>query len=222
MYNEEDSVQPLFDQIKKVLSGMGLAGGYEVIFVDDGSSDATCNRLDEIGDGAARVIRFENNKKKTAALLAGFRAAAGRVIVTLDGDLQDDVAAIPAMFKRLEEGYDAVVGWRERRRDSLVRKASSWIANAAQRLVLKDDFRDIGCPLRVFDRKVVACLDAFEGAHRFFPFLMAAAGFRVAQHTVRHFPRRHGRSKYGIRNRIWRAAAGLIKVRRAKGFGKYA
>lgn len=214
VYNEEDSVQPLFEQIKDVFDGAEIIESYEVIFIDDGSRDSTYERLSSMDSERLKVFRFKKNKMKTAALHKGFSEAGNEIIVTLDGDLQDDPGDIPGMLQRITEGYDAVVGWRQKRNDSLSRVVSSRIANIVRRSLLKDKFHDIGCPLRVFKREVIGSFENFEGAHRFFPYFMWAEGFRVDEYPVRHHSRKFGKSKYGIKNRLFKTAADLVKVRK--------
>jgi len=213
VYNEEDSVIPLFEKIEKVFDEEVMIENYEVIFVDDGSKDSTCERLFSIDSEKLKIVKLGENKMKTVALHKGFYEAKNDIIVTLDGDLQDDPGEIPGMLNKIVGGCDAVIGWRQKRKDSLSKVVSSRIANMVRRSFLKDDFHDIGCPLRVFKKEAVNSFEKFEGAHRFFPFFIWAGGFKVKEYPVMHHARKFGESKYGIKNRLFRTVADLVKVR---------
>lgn len=213
IFNEKDNLVPLWDELVPALQ-KAAPGSHEVIFVDDGSRDGSTEILRRLRDGARaiRLLRFPTNTGQSAAIFAGFRASRGRVVVTLDGDRQNDPADIPRLLDEIQ-GYDAVVGYRLRRADNLVRRLSSWIGNAIRNLVSGDDIIDTGCTLKAFRRECLADLPCFRGAHRFLPTLIRMAGFRVLQIPVGHRPRVAGGAKYGIRNRLIPAAADLLAVR---------
>jgi len=158
------------------------------------------------------VLHFDRNYGQTSAFDAGFRQARGELIVTLDGDLQFDPADILTLLP-LSAQYDLVCGWRKDRHDNLVRKLSSRIAYGFRSAVLGDRIHDTGCSLKVFRREVVEQLQLFEGMHRFFPALAKMHGFTLTEVPVRHFPRAHGTSKYGIGNRLFRSLYDLIAAR---------
>ncbi|MGH7254199.1 MAG: glycosyltransferase family 2 protein, partial [Nitrospirales bacterium] len=185
-----------------------------ILYVDDGSTDGSGPLLDRLAaqDPDVRVLHFDRNYGQTAAIAAGFRHAAGELIVTLDGDLQFDPADILPLLPFAEQ-YDLVCGWRKDRHDNLVRKLSSRIANRIRTAVTRDGVRDTGCSLKVFRRAVIERIQLFEGMHRFFPPLAQMHGFTVTEVPVKHFPRAHGISKYGIGNRMFRSLYDLIAVR---------
>jgi glycosyltransferase involved in cell wall biosynthesis len=182
--------------------------------VDDGSTDGSSQLMDNLAaqHPQVRVMHFDRNYGQTSAFAAGFRHAQGELIATLDGDLQLDPADILVLLP-LASQYDLVCGWRKDRHDNLVRKISSRIAYGFRSAVLGDTIHDTGCSLKIFRRAVVEKLQLFEGMHRFFPALTRMHGFTLTEAPVRHFPRAHGVSKYGVGNRIWRSLYDLIAVR---------
>lgn len=198
-YNESESVVPLYERLRDV---MGRAGGpYELVFIDDGSVDNTPDKLREIAskDGNVSVIRLEPNQGQTAALKAGFGRASGDVIISMDGDLQNDPKDIPGLLRKLDEDYDFVCGWRRRRIDPLSKKIASWFGNIGQRAFFKSDLHDISCTLRAYKKDAVRALPLRrKGAHRFIPYLLMMKGKRPAEVEVGHSARRFGRSKYGF------------------------
>ncbi len=198
LYNEEDNVQPLHRHLRPVLDGLGYP--YEIIFVDDGSSDGTFPALRRIAesDQTVRVARLRRNFGQTAAMAAGFDLARGEVIVTLDGDLQNDPADIPLLMTKLEEGYDIVSGWRKSRQDSFSRTFPSRIANWLISRTTNVCLHDYGCTLKAYRSEVVKNLRLYGEMHRFIPAIANGFGVSVAELPVRHHPRRHGKSKYGI------------------------
>jgi dolichol-phosphate mannosyltransferase len=211
-YNEEESLPILAAEIHGALRPLGRP--YEVIYVDDGSTDGTPGVLLELArqDPATRVIRQRRNSGQTAALDAGFRFARGAVVVTLDADLQNDPADIPRLLAAMD-GYDVVSGVRTHRRDTWVRKASSRIANRVRNRLTRDNVTDVGCTLRACRAEHLREIPVFTGMHRFLPTLLAMAGARKTEIPVNHRPRLHGQPKYNISNRLWRALADLFAVR---------
>ena len=211
-YDEADSVDPVLDELFGVLERIGRP--FEVVAVDDGSRDETPAHLraQRTRRPALRVVRFERNAGQSAAFSAGFRIARGGVIVTMDGDGQNDPADIPRLLERLKEA-DAVFGVRARRRDSWLRRISSRIGNAVRRAATGDRARDTGCSLKAFPRDAATRIPAFNGMHRFLPALLGYAGLRTAEVEVNHRPRERGRSKYGVWNRLGRGIADLVGVR---------
>jgi dolichol-phosphate mannosyltransferase len=211
-YNEEENLAPLTSAITEALAALGMS--YEVLFVDDGSGDSTAQVLRDLAAKQPEVcfIRFRRNAGQSAALDAGFKRARGRVVVTLDADLQNDPRDIPRLLERLTD-YDVVCGIRQGRQDTWLRRISSKLANGIRRHVLGDAIVDVGCSLRVYRRHCLASIKLYDGMHRFLPVLLNIEGFRIGQTPVRHHPRQHGRSKYNLRNRAWRASTDLLAVR---------
>ena len=214
--DERDNLTPLTEQLLKVLSSLegSRTAPFEVWYIDDGSTDGSGPLLDKLAAQHAevRVLHFDRNYGQTSAFDAGFRQAQGELVVTMDADLQYDPADIPTLIP-LAAQYDLVCGWRKDRHDSLTRKLSSRIAYLTRTSVTGDRIHDTGCSLKVFRRAVVERLHLFEGMHRFFPTLALMRGFTVTEVPVRHYPRVHGRSKYGIRNRLFKGLYDLIAVR---------
>jgi glycosyltransferase involved in cell wall biosynthesis len=198
MYNEAANVEPLVDSLASALRDYSRT--VEIILVDDGSSDDTWDRIESATRRhPLRGIRLGCNAGQTAALMAGFDLARGTVIVAMDGDLQNDPRDIPALVRKLEEGYDLVCGWRRGRRDDLVsRKIPSWCANRLIRWVTGVPIRDNGCSLKAYRRELIERLSLYSDQHRFIPALAASFGSRIGQMPVRHHARRFGTSKYGL------------------------
>jgi glycosyltransferase involved in cell wall biosynthesis len=199
LYNESENVTPL---IAWILEALGqYAKPFEVILVDDGSRDDTWSKVvaGAAGDSRIRGIRLARNAGQTAAMMAGFDHAQGQVIVSLDGDLQNDPRDIEALVTRLEEGYDLVCGWRQRRQDKLLlRKVPSWVANRLIRRLTGVPITDNGCSLKAYRRDLLDRISLYAEQHRFIPALSASVGARIAEMPVRHHARRFGESKYGI------------------------
>jgi glycosyltransferase involved in cell wall biosynthesis len=216
VYDERDNLPPLTTQILKALTGQ--VDSFEIIYVDDGSTDGSGPLLDDLAGNypEVRVFHFDRNYGQTAAFDAGFHQAGGDLIATLDSDLQYDPADILTLLP-LADQYDLVCGWRKDRHDTLVKRLSSRIANAIRNAVVHDGVHDTGCSLKVFRRGVVERIPLFEGMHRFFPALARMHGFTVTEVPVRHFPRIHGQSKYGIGNRIFKGLRDLLAVRWMQG-----
>ncbi|MBI4587897.1 MAG: glycosyltransferase family 2 protein [Candidatus Rokubacteria bacterium] len=212
VYNEEANLSLLWPEIREVLDPTGLR--YEIVFVDDGSRDRSAEviRAFREQDARVRLLRFKTNAGETAATDAGFKAARGRWVVTMDADLQNDPHDIPMLLAQLER-WDAVTGWRTRREDAWVRRVSSWVANAVRNVISRDSIRDSGCTFRAFRRECLRGLALYRGLHRFIPTLLRMQGFRVLEVPVNHRPRRFGESKYGIANRAFGAFRDLLAVR---------
>lgn len=200
VYNEEENVLPLYEQIHAALKDYN----YEVIFVDDGSSDTTVKTIRTLEDSRVHVIEFRRNFGQSSALLAGFDFASGDYIVTMDGDLQNDPADIPMMLKTLKEGdYDLVTGIRANRKDDLfIRKIPSIIANRIISRASNIRIKDNGCALKVFRAELAKSLGLYGELHRLISVLAALEGARIHQVNVRHHPRIHGKSKYGLSRTI--------------------
>jgi len=211
-FNEEESIARCVRAVAAVMDALGRP--YEVVVVDDGSTDGTFAALRAVLDEvpALRALRFARNAGQTAAFDAGFKAARGRTVVTMDADLQNDPADIPRLLGLLG-GWDVVCGVRAKRRDSLVRRASSRIANAVRNWLTGEKIRDVGCSLRAYRAESLRGLKLYKGMHRFLPTLIKLDGFSVTEVEVSHHPRRWGRAKYNVRNRLFRALRDLFAVR---------
>jgi glycosyltransferase involved in cell wall biosynthesis len=212
VYNEEHNVQRLHESVTQVLTGERLS--YELVLVDDGSTDATFARAEALvrSDAHVRVIRLRRNYGQTAAMAAGIRHARGSVIVTMDGDLQNDPADIPRLLARLGEGYDIVAGWRRRRHDAPTRVFFSRVANKVISRVMGSYVNDSGCSLKAFHGDLLRNLPLYGDMHRFIPAVSRLAGARVSQMDVNHRPRDSGVSKYGF-SRIWKVALDILSIR---------
>ena len=212
VYNEEENLPLLAAEIQGAMRSLGRS--YEVIYVDDGSTDGSGGVLLGLAreDRAVRVLHQRRNSGQTAALGAGFRFARGAIVVTLDSDLQNDPADIPRLLALMDR-YDVVSGVRTNRRDTWVRKASSRIANRVRNRLTHDNVTDVGCTLRACRAEHLRRVPLFTGMHRFLPTLLKMAGARATEVPVNHRPRLHGQPKYNISNRLWRALADLFAVR---------
>lgn len=207
LYNEEDNVAILQREIGEALAGRN----YELILVDDGSSDATVARIDRRPE--VRVLEFEKNAGQSAAMIAGISAVRGSVIVLLDGDLQNDPKDIPRLLDEITSGADLVCGYRARRRDTVVKKITSRVANFVRSRFVGDGVRDTGCTLKAMRRECAAALVPFKGVHRFIPALVKNAGYRIVEIPVNHRARQYGVSKYGLGNRAIKATTDMLGVR---------
>ena len=207
LFNEEENISILQSELRAALDGLD----YEIVFVDDGSVDCTIERIETAPN--VRLIRFEKNTGQSAAIYAGLQAARGANAVLIDGDLQNDPADIPRLLTEVARGADLVCGYRINRQDTLVKRLTSWIANAVRRRFTKDGVRDTGCTLKAIRRECVSALVPFKGMHRFIPALIKGAGYRLVEIPVNHRPRRFGRSKYGLGNRALRATIDMFGVR---------
>jgi glycosyltransferase involved in cell wall biosynthesis len=207
LFNEEENIPILQTEIERALEGLD----YELILVDDASTDATATRVRR-GE-RVRLLRFAKNEGQSAAMLAGIQAAHGDCIVLLDGDLQNDPADIPRLLAEIERGADLVCGYRARRADSLSKKITSRVANFVRSRFVGDGVRDTGCTLKAMRRECAAALVPFKGVHRFIPALVKNAGYTLAEIPVNHRPRQYGVSKYGLGNRALRATMDMFGVR---------
>ena len=213
LYNEEDNVQLLYEEIKGVLDTM--AEQAEIVFVDDGSRDTTLAKLEVIqaGDDHVRVVSLRRNFGQTAAMTAGFDHARGGVIITMDGDLQNDPHDIPQLVAKLNEGYDVVTGWRHDRQDAfLSRRLPSQLANRLISWVTGVGLHDYGCTLKAFRREVIDNINLYGEMHRFIPAIASGMGISFTEVKVNHRARRFGTSKYGI-SRTIRVVLDLITVK---------
>ena len=212
IYNERENLVPLEEKLNETLARLNL--DYEIILVDDGSQDGSGELICKLQkhNPHLRLIRFAGNFGQSAAFMAGFRAAHGETIITMDADLQNDPADIPLLLEKTGE-FDVVCGWRHERNDPWIKKISSKIANAVRNRLSQETIADTGCSLKAFRRECIAPLVLFNGMHRFFPTLMKMEGFTVTEVKVRHHSRLHGQSKYNIRNRLWSSWNDLMGVR---------
>jgi glycosyltransferase involved in cell wall biosynthesis len=211
-YNERENLAPLLTEITSALAGRS----YEVIIVDDGSTDGTLEALKAMRAQfpQLRILALERNAGQTAAFAAGFRAARAPVVITLDADMQNDPADIPRLVETLREtGATAVAGFRATRRDTPWRRLQSRIANAVRNRLNGEVIRDTGCSLKAFRTDAVRTLPLFAGMHRFLPTLIKMQGGTVTEIPVGHRPRRHGVTKYGMWNRVLRSLVDAFAVR---------
>jgi len=207
LFNEEENMLILQSELRAALGGLD----HEIIFVDDGSIDCTVERIENAPN--IRVLRFAKNAGQSAAIYAGLQAARGAIAVLIDGDLQNDPADIPKLLAEISHGADLVCGYRAQRKDTVVKRLTSRVANSVRSRFIKDGVRDTGCTLKAMRRECVGALVPFKGMHRFIPALIKAAGYRLVEISVNHRPRRFGRSKYGLGNRALRATIDMFGVR---------
>jgi glycosyltransferase involved in cell wall biosynthesis len=212
VFNEEENLPVLAGEIRAAMATTPYA--YEIVYVDDGSTDSSPAVLRRLADEEprARILRLRRNSGLSAALDAGFRHARGELLVSLDSDLQNDPADIPHLLAELT-GCDVVCGVRARRRDDWLRRVSSRIANAVRNWATAESIADVGCTLRAYRAEYVRRIPMFSGMHRFLPTLLRFEGARIKEVPVNHRPRLHGEPKYNVRNRIWKAIADLMAVR---------
>jgi len=202
VFNEELNVKHLHRELHSVLEGMKLKGGYEIIFIDDGSIDKTSEFLEEIasGDKKTKVIKFRRNSGKTAALSAGFDIAKGKVIITMDGDLQNDPSDIPLLLKKMDEGYDVVSGWRKKRKDPfLSKKVPSKLSNRMASKLTGIKIHDFNCPIKAYKRETLKDIKLYGEMHRYIPAILSWKGYSFSEVVVSHRPRTRGVTKYGVR-----------------------
>lgn len=218
IYNEEDNVVACYREIRDVLESTGEV--YEILFVDDGSSDKTIERITEEarGDKSFVLIEFRRNFGQTAAMAAGFEHTRYDIVVAMDGDLQNDPREIPAMIKKLDEGYDMVAGWRKDRKDTfLTRRLPSIIANSIISKATDVRLHDYGCTLKVMRGDIARGIKLYGEMHRFIPALAAERGAKITEVPVNHRARQHGTSKYGI-SRTFRVILDLLTVKFLLGY----
>jgi glycosyltransferase involved in cell wall biosynthesis len=213
VYDEEGSLRELLGEIETAVRR--ITPDYEVVFVDDGSSDGGPAILDAMARADPRVVvwRLDRNHGLSSALHCGFHLARGRLIATLDADLQNDPQDIVRLVEAVRGGADMACGWRKVRQDPFVKRASSRIANAFRSARTGDGIHDVTCPLKVFRREVREVFHPFTGLHRFLPTLAQACGYRVVEVPVAHRARRFGKSKYGVWNRLFRGLSDLRAVK---------
>jgi len=213
LYNEEESVGPLHEAIVGALDPLGME--YEILFVDDGSKDATFRKASELArrDRRLRVIKFRRNYGQTPAMAAGIDHARGRILITMDGDLQNDPADIPKFLDKINEGNDIVCGWRHKRQDKLIsRKIPSVIANWIIGKITGVPIKDNGCSLKAYRADIIKSIPLYSDMHRFIPAMTSMAGTSAAELKVNHFPRKFGVSKYGI-SRIYKVIIDLLVIK---------
>jgi glycosyltransferase involved in cell wall biosynthesis len=218
VYNEQDCVGPIYKALTEVCEKLGCT--YELIFVDDGSNDETLSFLRALHcrDRRLKVIRFRKNFGQTAAMSAGFEYARGEIIVSMDGDLQNDPVDIPRLISKLEEGFDVVCGWRKNRQDKFwTRRVPSLAANWIIGRITGVRIHDNGCSLKAYRASVIKSVTLYGEMHRFIPAMTTLAGARITEIVVNHHPRRSGKSKYGL-ERIWRVVLDILTVRLISGF----
>lgn len=212
LFDEEDNVEPLVEAVRGALAAIEH---WELVLVDDGSRDETASRaaMEARGDDRIRLVRLARNYGQTQAMQAGFDHARGEVVVSMDGDLQNDPRDIPQLVRKLDEGFDLVAGCRMRRQDKLLsRKVPSWVANRLIARITGVPIRDNGCSLKAYRSSLLRRLDLYSDMHRFLPALAAStAGARIAEMPVRHHARRFGTSKYGL-SRIGKILADLLTL----------
>jgi len=212
VHNEEENLPILISQLVDVLNPLNKS--YEMIFVDDASTDRSRSLLKEMVPNypQIRILGFKKNCGETAAGAAGLKAARGDVVITIDADLQNDPKDIPMMLDYLKE-YDLVTGWRQKRDDSWVKRITSKIANRVRNKLSGETIRDSGCTYRAYKRECLENIKLYKGMHRFMPTLVKMEGFRVIEVPIAHHPRQFGVSKYTTWNRMWRAFVDLLAVR---------
>ncbi|MDY7001266.1 MAG: glycosyltransferase family 2 protein [Thermodesulfobacteriota bacterium] len=214
VYNEEENLPVLFEEVKSAVEPLGIE--WEVFFIDDGSRDKSLVAIKALAekDEHVRYISFAQNQGQSAGFCAGFEAAQGEVIITLDADLQNDPADIPAMLEKYQsEGADMVIGRRVKRMDSWIKRIGSKVGNGVRNWLTKETVRDTGCSLKIMRAYLAKKIPFFTGMHRFLPTLMKLLGGTVVEMDVNHRPRRHGKSKYGTLDRALAGSYDLLAVR---------
>ncbi|MEX2117643.1 MAG: glycosyltransferase family 2 protein [Bacteroidota bacterium] len=211
LYNEEESIPELHEALQKVAGGMGIQ--FEIIFVDDGSTDGSFRVLREIHGNTAnvKVIRFRRNFGKSAALSMGFAEATGEIVVTMDADLQDDPAEIPGLVKALDDSYDLISGWKKKRFDPLSKTIPSRFFNFVTAKLTGIPIHDFNCGLKAYRREVVKEINVYGELHRYIPALAHWAGYRVGERIVQHHARKYGRTKFGM-SRFFKGFLDLLTV----------
>jgi glycosyltransferase involved in cell wall biosynthesis len=211
-YNEQDSIEKLHKKLSAVLAK--ITDDYEIVFIDDGSTDGTLKKMKKLKkkDGHVVVIVFKRNFGKAAGLMAGFDAVRGDIVFTMDADLQDDPKEIPRFLKKLDKGYDLVSGWKFKRHDPVHKTLPSKFFNGLTRVLTGVKIHDNNCGYKAYRKKVVKKIRIHKGGHRFIPPLAQAKGFKVGEIKVTHHPRTTGKSKYGW-TRLFKGGMDLLKVK---------
>lgn len=211
LLNEEESLAPLYSELKKVVDQIDI--DYELIFIDDGSTDKSLQKLKDLNrkDRNVRFISFRKNYGKSAALNVGFKKVKGDAVVTMDADLQDDPAEIPNLLKKLNEGFDMVSGWKKVRFDPFIKKHSSKFFNYTTRVLSGIKIHDFNCGLKAYRKEVVKNINVYGELHRYIPVLAKNKGFSVSEIPVKHHPRRYGKTKFGI-SRFFKGFVDLLTV----------
>lgn len=211
LYNEEGSLRELHSQLRSTLQRTNSR--YELIFVDDGSTDKSFQVLRDLKriDGRVKIIRFRRNFGKSAALAVGFEKAQGEYVITMDADLQDDPAEIPSLIRKLEEGYDLVSGWKKVRKDPITKTIPSRFFNFVTRVMSGIKIHDFNCGLKAYRNEVVKSVQVYGELHRYVPVLAHNEGFKVGEMVVQHRPRKFGKTKFGI-GRFWKGYLDLLTV----------
>ena len=220
LYNEEESIEKLYSKIVAVVNDFNFE--YEIIFVDDGSTDRTWEIIERLKCKTTKLIgiKFRKNYGQTSAMVAGFEHASGEIIVTLDGDLQNDPTDIPKMLDKMNEGYDIVSGWRKYRKDHISRVLPSNIANYIISRTTRVRLHDYGCSLKAYRANCVKALNAYGEMHRFFPALASMTGAKITEIPVTHHPRKFGVSKYGL-DRIFKVFSDIFAMNLIIRFSSY-
>ncbi|MFV0421735.1 glycosyltransferase family 2 protein [Oleidesulfovibrio sp.] len=213
VFNEEDNLPVLYDEIHRAAVAAGKE--WEVIFVDDGSKDRSLEVIKELAQKSSHVrfVALDKNSGQSAAFSAGFDAANGEVIITMDADLQNDPGDIPNMLREFERGFDMVIGWRAKRKDTFAKRIASKVGNSIRNWLSQETVRDTGCSLKVMRSSMAKQIPMFTGMHRFLPTLMKCQGATVSEVKVNHRPRLHGTSKYGIWDRARTTFFDLLAIR---------
>jgi len=213
VFNEQENIRPVYAQLKKVLEKLDRS--YEILFVDDGSRDGTFHLLQALHreDDRVRIVKFRRNFGQTPAMSAGFDLARGEVIITMDGDLQNDPDDIPRLLEKMAEGYDVVSGWRAQRQDAFISrilpsKMANWLIGA----ITGVQIHDYGCTLKAYRAKVLKNIHLYAEMHRFIPAMATIGGAQIAELVVKHHPRKFGQSKYGI-SRIGKVMLDLVAIK---------
>jgi glycosyltransferase involved in cell wall biosynthesis len=222
VFNEEENVEPLHDAIQDVMKE--IKQKYEIIFVDDGSTDKTLQKLTALIDssknnGTLRIIELQRNYGQTPALLAGFANVKGDIVVSLDGDMQNDPHDVPEMLEALIDDYDVICGWRKNRQDNIFKKLPSKLNNFINRRLNKVFIHDSGCTLRVYRKEAIENLQLFAEGHRYIPAVLAHQGYKIGEVETNHKPRTRGKTKYGFK-RLFRGFIDLFTLGMIHKWGK--
>lgn len=196
VFNEEQNVRELYSKLKYILNK--LKKSHEIIFIDDGSTDNTYKILEKINDKTVKIIKFRRNFGQTAAWDAGFKHAKGNLIITMDGDLQNDPNDLPKLIKKLKEGYAVVSGWRVKRKDNFSKKLFSLFSRQLRKVIIDDKIHDSGCSLKIYKKECFEDLDLYGEMHRYIAEILVLRGFKIGEVKVNHLPRRKGKTKYNF------------------------